>query len=287
MIKSVLLILRPNLREFGHCPFKELSMKSLLPIKIVATLGLMAASQVSLAQAQLSGTPDELREFLHPRPNTVNISGEAELTAYKDVAKVSLMVTTEERSLEEAMAANQTLRLEMIESFLAAGIQTDSINNSKFASSPQFGLFGRNPSRFEVTARLEVEVSSEAHLQLLAGAADQYDEVDFESTEFEHSEEEAFEKQVRELALEDVMEQKAFYEQTLNLQLKAVNFFYGGVRRLARAMPVAMAAEEMAFSSAGRGVGDTATSAASAVAPSFDEVEYQTSVNVVFEIVSD
>ena len=55
-------------------------------------------SSMAMAQAQLSGTPNELREFLYPRPVTVNISGEGEITAYKDLAKVSLMVTTEERS---------------------------------------------------------------------------------------------------------------------------------------------------------------------------------------------
>jgi hypothetical protein len=46
-----------------------------------ATASLASFSHSSLAQAQLSGTPDELREFLYPRPNTVNINGEGELTA--------------------------------------------------------------------------------------------------------------------------------------------------------------------------------------------------------------
>ena len=132
----------------------------------------------SLAQAQLAGTPDELREFLHPRPNTVNINGEGELTAYKDVAKVSLMITSDERSLSQAMQVNQALRLELIQEFVAAGIPADAINNSKFSSSPQFGLFGRNPNSFEVSARMEIQVTSEEHLQLLAAAADEHDEVD-------------------------------------------------------------------------------------------------------------
>ena len=241
---------------------------------------------ISYSQPQLSGSPDELRGFLYPRPNTVNISGDAELTAYKDIARVSLLVSTEARSLNQAMAMNQDLRSELIAQFTAAGIAAGDINNSKFASSPQYGLFGRNPSSYEVSARLDVEVSSEQSLQLLAAAADEHDEVEFESVEFDHSAEEEFEDQVRELALSDVMEQKSFYEDTLGLELRAINFFYGGIRQMARAMPMAMAAQEMAVDTVG-GLAASSVASAAAVAPSFDEVEYQTSVTVVFEIVSE
>lgn len=237
------------------------------------------------AQAQLSGTPEELREFLHPRPNTVNISGEGELTAYKDVAKISLLVTTEERTLNLSMSNNQALRNSLIETFIAAGIADTEIKNSKFSSSPQFGLFGRNPNRFEVTARLEVTVTSEEHLQLLARAADENEEVNFENTEFEHSLKDEFEKQVRELAMQDVMEQKAYNEASLGLELRAVNFFYGNIRQRARAVPMAARMETLA---ADGGITSASTSmAAPIVAPTFDEVEYQTSVNVVFEIVAE
>ena len=59
----------------------------------------IARQNASLAQAQMSGTPEELREFLYPRPHTVNIKGEGELHACKDVATVSLLITTEDRDL--------------------------------------------------------------------------------------------------------------------------------------------------------------------------------------------
>lgn len=261
------------------------------------SLGLLAAvaacvatfSQGALAQAQLSGTPDELRGFLFPRADTVSISGEGELTAYKDIARISLMVTTEARSLNEAMSSNQALRLELIEEFTAAGIPDSDINNSKFSSSPQFGLFGRKPNSFEVSARMEISVSNEEHLQLLAGAADSHEEVAFEKTQFEHSLEDEFESQVRELALQDVMAQKAYYENNLNLQLKAVNFFHGAVRQMARALPMASFNQELAVDSVNARTGGPATGiqAAPAVAPTFDEVEYQTSITVVFEIIDE
>ena len=67
-------------------------MNKFLSLYLTATAAASLAgfSHSSLAQAKLSGTPDELREFLHPRPNTVNINGDGELTAYKDTAKVRL-----------------------------------------------------------------------------------------------------------------------------------------------------------------------------------------------------
>ena len=168
----------------------------------------IAWQNASLAQAQLSGTPEELREFLYPRPHTVNITGEGELHAYKDVATVSLLITTEDRELSVAMSQNQSLRDTLIDGFTAAGIPGAAINNARFSSAPQFGLLGRNPNAYEVSARLEVKARSEEHLQLLAAAADEHEEVIFDGTEFEHSDEEEFERHARELAIEDVMAQK-------------------------------------------------------------------------------
>ena len=69
--------------------------------------------------------------------------------------------------------------------------------------------------------------------------------MDFESADFEHSVEDDFEDQVREIALQGVMAQKGYYESSLGLELKAINFFYGGIRQMARAMPRAMMSQEM------------------------------------------
>ena len=257
-----------------------------LSFRLATAATLMVFSQLSLAQAQLSGTPDELREFLHPRPKTVNINGEGKLTAYKDEAKVSLMVTTEERNLSEAMESNQQLRLKLIQQFVDAGVPQEDINNSKFSSSPQFGLFGSNPNSFEVTARMEIAIKSEEKLQLLAAAADKHEEEEFESTEFKHSEKDTFETQVRELALQDVMEQKAYYENNLGLQLKAINFFYGGIRQIPRAATKAAMSQEIAMDFSGGRAASTSAMAAPVVAPTFDEIEYQTSITVIFEIIN-
>ena len=57
--------------------------------------------------------------------------------------------------------------------------------------------------------RVEIQVTNKKkHLLLLATASDEHDEVDFESTAFEHIEEDDFEGQVREIALQDAMAEK-------------------------------------------------------------------------------
>ena len=132
-------------------------------------------------------------------------------------------------------------------------------------------------------------MGSESHLQLLATAADENDEVEFEAIEFEHSAEEDFERQVRDLALADVMEQRSFYEANLGVTLQPINFFYGGIHQLARTMPATamMRGETAAVSSFSAADAAMAEGSAPATSPSFDEVEYRTSLTVVFEIVSE
>ncbi len=43
------------------------------------------------------------------------------------------------------------------------------------------------------------------------------------------------------------MAQKGYYESSLGLELKAINFFYGGIRQMARSMPRAIMSREMAW----------------------------------------
>ena len=94
---------------------------------------------------------------------------------------------------------------------------------------------------------MEIQVTNKKHLLLLATASGEHDEVDFESTAFELSEEDDFEGQVKELTLQDVVAEKHYYKSSLALELKAINFFYGGIRQMARSMPRAIMSREMAW----------------------------------------
>ena len=66
----------------------------------------------------------------------------------------------------------------------------------------------------------------------------------------------------------------------LGIELRAINFFYGNLQRQPRGMPL----RSMKFAADSAGIEGTAAANA-ATTPSFDEVDYQMSVTVVFEIV--
>ena len=248
-------------------------MKTILLVSVILGFHCQA-----IAQPELTGNPDELRRFLHPNPTTVNITGNAQITAYKDIARVSLLFTTEDRQLARAMEDNQQLRQRLYGEFIAAGISAESIKSSKFSTSPQFGLFGRNPNSFEVVNRLEISVSEEAHLQLLAEAADANREVTFEQIEFEHSMKEEFEERVREQALQDALYQKEFYESRLGLSLKAINCYYAGIR------PPRCFRTQTVWQSASSASTLGGSPPCAAISPTFDEIEYATSITVVYRV---
>ena len=57
---------------------------------------------------------------------------------------------------------------------------------------------------------MEIQMTDEKNLLLLATAADEHDEVDAESPAFEDSEKHDFEDQFRGIALQNVMAQKGY-----------------------------------------------------------------------------
>ena len=76
---------------------------------ILLCLGLLTAPPI-LAAPELKGTPDELRNFLEPPKQTVSLYGKSTVTAYTDIAAITLVVTTQDKSLSKSLEQNQQLR---------------------------------------------------------------------------------------------------------------------------------------------------------------------------------
>ena len=106
-----------------------------------------------------------------------------------------------------------------------------------------------------------MEARIEEHLQLPWAAANEREEEVFDGAKFEHSDEDKFERLVRELAIEDVMAQKAYYETSLGIGLRAIE----------------LAAHNASI--------EETTTANAAITHSFDEVDYRISATVILEIV--
>jgi uncharacterized protein YggE len=248
---------------------------------LVGLLAGLLLPAICNAAPELKGSPDELRNFLVQPAPTVSITGRAKESAFSDVAKITLVVTTEGAKLAAALTRNSELRGAITQDFVAAGIPADKITNSKFSTSPQFGWFGDKPKSFEVVNRVLIEVAEEAQLNVVAAAADGSPQIEFAGIEFEHSKKKATEAAVLKKAVDDATRQQQFYEAQLGLQLVPVAFYAQDVRPVPRRAVQAAALEEVVVSARKRS--ESYQDVPVAVV-SFDEVEYKAAVTVTFEI---
>lgn len=237
---------------------------------------------IDASATELSGDPEELRQFLQAQTRTVTLHAQAEETAYTDVAKVTLVVTTEKKELAESLQANSDLRETIRTRLVALGVPNDKINSSKYSASPQYGWFGKKPTSFTVVNKLEVTVESDRLFQAVAELADSDEQISFGGVKFEHSQKEAYEDKVRDQALQDVMRDREYFANELGLQLQPVQFAYGDVRSTE---PARFGIEEIGMTAKRVELADSYSPAAPP--PSFNEVRYQVSVSVVFAVTAE
>ena len=236
---------------------------------------------LSAAATEITGSPEELTEYLRSDVRTVSLQKRLTETAYTDIARITLVVSTKEKQLSSAISENTRLRETMMRSLVAAGIPAEKIKSSKYSASPQYGWFGRSPSSFDVVNSLVIEVSSENEFLTVSELADAEESVSFGGVDFELGDEVGFEDQVREKALERVLSDAAFFEERLGLKLEPVAFSYSPIDRQGRNRNSGFIEEIIVTGSRG----SSAASAPALPAPTFDEVEYTVSVQVTFEVV--
>jgi uncharacterized protein len=113
--------------------------------KLIAAC-LILATQLAMAAPELKGSPDDLRQFLHPSDKTVTLYAESEERAYSDKAVVSLIITTEDKQLSASISRNGDLRQEISQQLVSAGIVPANIKSSKFSSSPNTAGSAKSPT---------------------------------------------------------------------------------------------------------------------------------------------
>jgi len=250
--------------------------------KLASLLCLTSIAAVQTAGAtELTGSPQELENYLQSKTRAVTIQDVATETAYTDIAKITLIVTTDDRSLAASLEANAATRERIRLQLMDAGIDRENINSAKYSASPQYGWFGKKPASFEVVNSLQVEVDNENHFQRVAELADREDTIRFGGVEFEHSEEDQYKHRVREKAVEKILADAAYFESKLGLTLSPVAFQFSDVG----VGPHNAAMLEEVVVTAQRLDGRSSFSATPASPPpTFDEVSYRVSVQVTFEI---
>ena len=226
----------------------------------------------------MRGAPTELQKYLQPARRTVTLTGHARQAVPSDVGHVSIIVKTQAKDLAAAMRANAERRTALSQQLVHLGIPEKAIRAEKFSSSPQFGWFGRTPTSYDVANRLVVDVTDDVQLIRVSEAAAQSPDTSIGGITFEYTQQAALQETVRHLAFDDAIARKAFYEERLGATLKPVAFAFSD--RTARAQQSTDFQEVVVTASK-----NTASySPASPPPPSFDEQEYQVSVDVTFEV---
>ncbi|TNF33373.1 MAG: DUF541 domain-containing protein [Gammaproteobacteria bacterium] len=258
-------------------------------MKFMLSVVLLCCSNLAFASPELKGSPEELRQFLHPSDRLVTINADAEEKAYSDKAIVSLVITTENKQLSKAIADNGKQRETISQKLIKAGIEEDAIKSSKFSTSPQYGWFGQKPNSYKVVNRMAISITDENHLKEIATVADASEEVELSDTSFEHSKEDEYKNRVKQQALAKVMQQKEFYEKQLGVKLTPIGFRDSLIDHLAT--PGAMMLEETILAERSR-LESTSTYASVGKtrlqqprSSSFDEVIYRANISVDFKIV--
>lgn len=178
----------------------------------------------AFAATELKGSPQELKQFLHPNENIITISRTAEEVAFKDIAIISLVATTEDDELSVALKKNANLRSKVSTALSSAGIPLKHINNAKFSTSPDYGWFGDKPDSYKVSNIISVRITNENGLTSIAKVVDDNKEITLLNTEYEHSKKEEYTEKVKQKALAKVLKEKAFYAKNLGIKLQPVSF---------------------------------------------------------------
>lgn len=183
---------------------------------------LLLAGFTAVADPEIKGTAADLAQFLNNVPKTVLVEGEAEVRVPAHRAVLSLKVTTENKSLQEALRANLELRGTLADYLKGLGIPAERIQASKFSSTPKFGIFSEKAKSYRVENVIRVSVQDEKEFQNVAGAVDKWTQVQFNGVEFEYADKELQKQNAIAKACDNASDQKKIYEGKFGLKLMPV-----------------------------------------------------------------
>ena len=194
----------------------------------VNVLGLLIVPPV-MAEAELKGSPTELAAYLAGLPRTVIVTGEGEVKVQADRAVITLKVSTEKKSLADALRANEEVRSRMAGYLKDHGIGLERIHTSKFSSTQKYSVFSEKAKSHRVDNLIKITARDEQEFQAIAGATDKFAEVSYLETAFEHSDKEALKAKATSQACDNATSRKKVFEEKLGLKLTPRRFTEGNV----------------------------------------------------------
>jgi len=183
----------------------------------------------AMAETELKGSASELANYLATVPKLVTVVGEAEVKIQADRAIINLGVTTENKSLQEALRLNQDVRNRIVKRLKDADIGPDRLQASKFSSTPKHSIFSDKARSYRVENTLKVTVLDEKEFQAVANVVDNLSEVRYLGIDFEHSDKEGLKTKVLNQALSNAAAKKKVYEEQLGVKLVPRRFTEGTI----------------------------------------------------------
>src|SRR5689334_6625266 len=116
----------------------------------------LALNAHAQSQTEIKGSPAELAQFLAGVPKMVTISGEGEIKKTADRAIITLKITTENKSLQEAMRLNQDIRAKIVDHLKTQNIPADRVQAAKFSSTPNFGWFSEKAKSYRIENSMKI-----------------------------------------------------------------------------------------------------------------------------------
>ena len=182
------------------------------------------ATQVAFTQQEVRGALAELAQHLAATQRVVSVTGESELKVPADRAVMTLKLTTESKSLDEALRLNQELRSKVVKSLTGQGIPPDRIDSGKFASTPRHWVFSEKVRSYKVEDFVKVSATDQSQFQAAARLLDNLNGVQYHGIDFEHSRKEEMKRKSLSEALQNVTERKRVYEEQLGIALQPIRF---------------------------------------------------------------
>jgi uncharacterized protein YggE len=192
--------------------------------KTVLAVVFIALQLTAHAEPEIKGTATELAQYISGIPKNVSVIGEAEVRVPAHKAVLTLRVTTENRSLQEAFRSNLDLRSKIADQLKKQGISPDRIVASKFSSTPKYGIFSDKAKGYRVENVMRVTVQDEKEFQGATAIVDAYPEVQFGGVEFQYADREALKQQAIGKAIDNAGERAKVYGEKLALKLTPVAF---------------------------------------------------------------
>jgi uncharacterized protein YggE len=177
-----------------------------------------------MAEPELKGSPAELAAYLAGLSKQVSVTGEAEVKVPADRANVTLKVTTESKSLQEALRLNQEVRAKMLAALKERGIPADKVQSSRFSSTPKHWVFSDKAKSYRIENLVKVTVQDDKEFSAVAQLVDKFPELQFVTIDFEHSDKEGLKRKALAQALDNASERKRVFEERLGVKLQPKSF---------------------------------------------------------------